>query len=671
MNSQDSRIVAGLVLPSSSSCNYQNHFTTTIQSSDFMTDTTSKNACETQFDQIDQEILRYEEAVRDLKSRRNLLAPISKLPAEILCAIFVFCTLPDPLTPTNYAADYRWRWITVTHTSRLWRNTALSCPTLWSKPEFTKTEWAYEMIRRSKMAPLTIEVTSNYWLTPRVVDAVSEGLKHLPRINELHLSASRDNMDKLLSGINSPAPFLRTLYLDIGRSDYYYHSRAEPYILPEDFLGGDASRLSHIELTRCHLRWDSSLLRNISFLKVHNPGPPAPTLDQFIGALSGMPQLEILDLENTLPGTSDTEHTEKPGVSLPRLRKLRTVGSLQECAIFLEHVVVPSNATIHIMAKCSDIPDEGSPTIQLIHDVCQRLPVARETATTSSATNSPLIKSLLVQSMGIGSGLIVEAWNSVAKSRPTTNALTPSREISLNPLATAPSVGWLKLEFTWQSAVLRQIHNDVVVAICRPLPLAQLRHLHIRNGYQDSVNSPTFARTFGTLPKVNSLTVEGTSTYEFVDALNYHTGSQSATGYNGLASSSSSNPNPGRPTLAFPALRTLKLLEADFDRDHEAENTLLEPLMDCLMHRYEHKSEIHKLILERCSHLNSEDVAELEGIVADVDWDHIECGYSDTEDEDMDDEFDDEMDDVFGGEAYFGYGASYISSDEDMMFMGF
>ncbi|KAJ3721381.1 hypothetical protein DFJ43DRAFT_1094890 [Lentinula guzmanii] len=668
MDNPDSRIIAGLVLPSYSSANHPNSCVN--PPSIFMTNTTSQNASNLQVDQIDQEILRHEETVRDLKFRRNLLAPISKFPAEILCAIFMFCNLADSPTHPSYPADTRWRWVSVTHVSRLWRNTALSCPALWSKPEFTRTEWAYEMIRRSKMAPLAIEVTSDMWLTPRVLDAVSEGLKHLPRINEIRLSASRDNMVKLLTGINHAAPFLRTLLLDVGRSDYYYPSLSEPYMLPEDFLGGDTSHLSHIELTRCHLPWDSSLLRNITFLKVHNPGPPAPTLDQFIGALIGMPQLEVLDLENSLPATSDTESTEKLGVSLPRLRRLRTVGTINECAIFLEHVVVPSNATIHLAAKCSDPPEVGSSTLQLIRDVCQRLPVVRETASTSSSSNSPSIKSLLVQSTGGGSGVILEAWNSVPKIRSSFTTLYPSRENSINPVSYVPSIGWLKLELSWRNSVTRRLHDEVIVAVCRPLPLTQLRNLHIRNGYPDSVSSPTFANTFGMLPKVNTLTVEGDSAYEFVEALSQHTGSQSGPGVDGVTVPSTSGPSPGRLTLAFPALRTLKLIEADFDRENEMANTLLPPLLDCLMQRYEYKAEVHKLILERCTRLNSDDVQELEEIVADVDWDQIESGYSESEDEEMDDYDEDGMD-IYGGEAYFGYGPSYLSSDEDMMYLGF
>ncbi|KAJ3721143.1 hypothetical protein C8R42DRAFT_669943 [Lentinula raphanica] len=672
MDTPASRILAGLVLPSPSPFNFQNH--TISSSSTLMTHTTPQNASNFQFDQIDQEILRYEEAVRELKFRRNLLAPISKLPAEILCAIFMFCNVPE--TPSNYASyNPHWRWVTVTHISRLWRNTALNCPALWSKPEFTRTEWAHEMIKRSKMAPLTIEVNSNIWLTPRVLDAVSEGLKHLPRIHEIRLSASRDNMVKLLGDVNRAAPFLRTLTLDVGRNDYHYHPLTEPCMLPDDFLAGDASRLSHVELTRCHLSWDSTLFQNvnISFLKVHSPGAPAPTLDQFIGALIGMPQLEVLDLENTLPASSVTGSIEKPGVSLPRLRRLRTVGTIDECAIFLQHVVVPPNTIVHLVAKCKDVPEVGSPTLQLVHDVCQHLPVVREIASTSKHSSAPLIKSLLVQSSGPGDGVLIEAWSTVPKTKLIHPALYP-RDITFSPA----SVGWLKVELSWRHVHFRQCHDEVIQALCRPLPLAQLRNLHIKRGcFDDSfdVSSATISSTFGTLPKINSVTIEGDNAYSFVGALTTQVAnSEGSAGPSGSSSSSRSGPSSGRPTLAFPALRNLKLLDVDFDRASNDinDNGLMEPLMDCLMQRYEYKAEIHKLILERCSHFLSDDVGMLEEIVADVEWDEIETGYSDEEEEEEDMDYYDEDDmDPYGDEGYYGYGAAYFDSEDEMMFLGF
>ncbi|KAF5387398.1 hypothetical protein D9757_005781 [Collybiopsis confluens] len=623
-----------------------------------MSVTTIANATQAQLDHIDQEILNHEEAVRELKSRRNLLAPISKLPAEILCTIFMFCNAPDHANMYAPAEITRWRWIIVTHISRLWRASAMNCPILWSKPEFTKTDWAYEMIRRSKKAPLTIEVNSNYWLTPRVVDAVSEGLKHLDRINEIHLTASRDNMEKLLSSINLPAPFLRSLHLDIGRSDYYYHSRAEPYMLPENFLAGDTQKLRHIELIRCYLRWDSPLLSNLSHLQVHNPGAPAPALDQFLVALSAMPRLETLDLEHALPLSADTASTEKPRVNLARLRKLRIVSSLTECAIFLDRVSFPSSATAHIVVRCADPPENGSESLDLVTTVCQRLPVVQE----SSNSRTPVIKSLRVQSLGPGFGVIVEAWSNPQMLKNKSSAVIPNSDmpITLNSFVNPLSGAWLKLEISWQTTMTRQLHNEVVAAVCTPLPLSQLKTLHVWTAYHDCFNSLTFARTFGVLPKVNQLTVQGDSAHELVEALN-----PSRTMFT-TDPSSSSAAGSNRPNHSFPALRTLKLLETDFDRSHDDENTLLEPLIDCLILRYESRSEIQKLVLERCSHLNSVDVTELEDIVVDLEWDEVETGYSDSEDDDMDDDFGDPTD--YMEESYFGYGDAYMSTDEDMMF---
>ncbi|KAE9397052.1 hypothetical protein BT96DRAFT_860445, partial [Gymnopus androsaceus JB14] len=230
-----------------------------------------------QLESIDQEIFAHESALRDLRSRRNLLIPISKLPVEVLCTIFMFCVRERA---------YRWHWLTITHICRLFRIAALNCPALWATPEFAKPNLASEMIERSKMSLLTVEADI---ATPHILDVVSAGLKEAARLKKIHISTSRLHyMDRIICELDRPAPFLDSLYLN--------NSFFEPYLLPSDFLADDAPRLSHIELYNCNLRWDSSLFRNLVHLKNHNPVPPAPTLDQFIDVLAGMPQLEVLDL---------------------------------------------------------------------------------------------------------------------------------------------------------------------------------------------------------------------------------------------------------------------------------------------------------------------------------------------------------------------------------------
>ena len=66
---------------------------------------------------IDRDIARLEESIRVLKSRRNELAPISRLPAEILCKIFSF--IED--TSIIYVGRSPELWINFSQVSQHWR----------------------------------------------------------------------------------------------------------------------------------------------------------------------------------------------------------------------------------------------------------------------------------------------------------------------------------------------------------------------------------------------------------------------------------------------------------------------------------------------------------------------------------------------------------------------
>ncbi|KAH9959020.1 hypothetical protein BC827DRAFT_1090255, partial [Russula dissimulans] len=67
-----------------------------------------------------------EDTLRTLKSHRNTLAPISRLPPEALAAIFSFVS-SSALDESGHL-----RWIRVTHVCRQWRQIALNYPRFWS-----------------------------------------------------------------------------------------------------------------------------------------------------------------------------------------------------------------------------------------------------------------------------------------------------------------------------------------------------------------------------------------------------------------------------------------------------------------------------------------------------------------------------------------------------------
>ena len=99
---------------------------------------------------IDRDISRLEEKIRALKSRRNELSPISRLPVEILCKIF-------SLIENKFCfSHFKSSWTNFSRVSRHWRSSALSAPELWTKIPLNHPRCAQEMLIRSKMAKLTI-----------------------------------------------------------------------------------------------------------------------------------------------------------------------------------------------------------------------------------------------------------------------------------------------------------------------------------------------------------------------------------------------------------------------------------------------------------------------------------------------------------------------------------
>ncbi|KAE9410864.1 hypothetical protein BT96DRAFT_912292 [Gymnopus androsaceus JB14] len=544
-----------------------------------------------------------EEAYWELKSRHNLLAPVSKIPTETLCAIFMFLPRPEfSQLPFGDEDIKKIPILAVTQVCRKWRTVALECPALWRKPDFARPKWAREMIRLSKMAPLIVDLkTSLFQSEPSsdTLEAIVESWKHFPRTVEICLETySPDTMDKLLVGTNHPAPLLDSLSLSIkdfhllfsyGYADYNNSRYCQ---LPENLLGGNVPRLSRVELSRCHLSWDSPLLRNLTMLKVCNPGPPAPTLDQFVSVLASMPQLEVLELRDALPENMTTTSTQKPHVDLPRLRELRIVCTLQEWAIFLEHVVT-SPKTIGALAVCSQPGSMG-----LINEVVHK-----------TMPGVPFIRILILQMVETGVSVMARGRDLPLDTRPTS--------------CHVPTTGWLEAHFNQFSDIRHQL-DELVSEICSSLPLSQLNYLYFGSMKDRNLSAQTFVNVFMLMPRVNCLSVGESENHSFnafalVTALHPP---QTA-----IHDCSLSSTEPLHQALTLPSLRTLKLKQADFDQDCGNGNTLLSILRDCLVRRKELECGIHKLILEHCLYLTPKKVAELNKVV-NVEWDKIELARS-------------------------------------------
>ncbi|KAF9006155.1 hypothetical protein BDQ17DRAFT_1324919 [Cyathus striatus] len=250
---------------------------------------------------IDEEILRMEESIRTLKSRRNTHSPISRLPPELLAKVFVMCA-EGYFNHSNPMLRVK-GWIHITHVSRYWRTVACNAPNLWAYIIFHSPNWSKEMLRRSKMAPLFIDAHFSV-VTRRMVESIQLALKQMNRIKKLTVVASVPTMEKVFAELPTSAPILQSLSLSGPRQSAMHGDYA--YDIPEDFLSEDTSSLRWLELSHCDIKWTSPILSGLTYMKIHYTSTVArPTTIQLLDALQKMPQLQTLDLVHCLPPMND------------------------------------------------------------------------------------------------------------------------------------------------------------------------------------------------------------------------------------------------------------------------------------------------------------------------------------------------------------------------------
>lgn len=579
--------------------------------------------------QIDQEIVKLNDSVRALKSRRNALAPISRLPPEMLSKIFTFCA---SIGQTDYASCNTLSWIKVSHICHHWRAVALECPSLWSCLVFSRPKWAEEMLKRSKMAPLVIKANLTY-MTPKMVEAVQSALEHISRTRELHITASTATIEKLLTTICGNANHLQSFCLSNPQHNHYTFN--ESYILPDDIFNGVTPHLKRLELIKCNLRWSSPLLSGLTHLKIHDTDPYFhPTITELISVLEKMPKLETLDLQNSLPSLPDAV-TAAPSVErvidLPHLSYIRIDSSVLECANVLNHLSFPTTTSIHLTCLATETTDND------FSSIFPTFSNMRGSSTSKQGSGKPL-RSLYVQNTS--GGIRVQAWTSAGGRR------DPSRTLSSQPR--------IDLGLTWRKQGQNKA-EQVMTAVCKALPLAHLTSLHMC--HLDGIGKDVWLNTFGALPKLRNVRVQGNSVHGLIEALVAEVGEKQQADLAAVGRQPSLRRKKivAPPSVFFPGLHYLVLDETDFD---ENEQSLLDPLINCLMERCERKAEVRELILVQCSHLEDSDVELLEEIVVDVGWDGIVQGFSDSEEDEEDEE------NYYDHDGYYGH-QDFDSDDDD------
>jgi len=206
---------------------------------------------------IDSEVQRLNDLICSLKSRRNSLCPVSRLPPEVLSEVFL--DLADQLQAQDrFKVDFK--WVSVAHVCRLWRNIALQHGRLWGKVDMANPGRALECVDRSNGAPLAIR----HSFIGSLADLPDPFTDSSHRYRELHLRAKDGQLGpNVLQVLNSPihAPVLESLVLEV--SDNY-----PEYTLPPTLFDYKAPSLTRLQLENVRMDWPSSLFPSLTHLSI-------------------------------------------------------------------------------------------------------------------------------------------------------------------------------------------------------------------------------------------------------------------------------------------------------------------------------------------------------------------------------------------------------------------
>lgn|SRR6266850_764703 len=219
---------------------------------------------------LNNEIKALEESTRAAKYRRNALAPVSRLPPEILTEIFSI--LSSSAGDDGFS---HWVWLHVPHVCHNWRETALNCPHLWNHINFNRLSSVgiTGILARAKMAPLHLEAKIIRWNDlevwfGNVGRQVEAHISHT-----LHLSLSGP-FQTVLERLVSPAPALKSLSL---RNVRYKDDSLPQLLIPYTLFNLTVPKLMNLELVGCDISWKWPLLKGLRNLALAHLIFPALT----------------------------------------------------------------------------------------------------------------------------------------------------------------------------------------------------------------------------------------------------------------------------------------------------------------------------------------------------------------------------------------------------------
>ncbi|KAJ7781987.1 hypothetical protein DFH07DRAFT_1055498 [Mycena maculata] len=300
-----------------------------------------------------------EREARESRIQQNELAPIARLPPEILADIFVRCV---PVSMRKVHSDLS--WLNLTRVSSGWRNVALACPDFWSTVILSRPKWTPVMLARSKMASLIVraDLRKDHDNSPEPIL-----LDNAARLGILDIRSPQHYLTTFVSNLEHAEAAPRLQYIRIVNTDADAIGKGGMCQLPQNLFrrrevlesGKSAAQASvRLHLEACAFPWDSGWYTHVTHLHLENIAlAQRPTMETLLGILVDSPALQTLAIIHCSP---TTRHGFP--VYLPHLTALTLKSdSSTTCGRLLGFLTIPPSATVNASCNIKSTHDTHHP----------------------------------------------------------------------------------------------------------------------------------------------------------------------------------------------------------------------------------------------------------------------------------------------------------------------
>ena len=259
------------------------------------------------------------EVLRLIWSLKNRLAPINRIPPEILALI------PEPQDIYYKDKDL----IALTHVCRAWREIFVSYSSLWTNFDCSNADKTRVYLERSKSSPINLSLRRDDVLPPG--DPFLQVVPHLiGRLKSLSIAGRFANPQDRV-------PLLEWLDADSGSSLGPSH---QPIVTT--LFEGDLSSLRELYLqsVRTELPWRNMV--NLTSLTLSHMSPSDLSITQLLDFFEGAPRLCDIILTSATPTTGGQDGRL---VSLGCLKKMDILLG-PPSSLFLDHLLIPVGAKL-------------------------------------------------------------------------------------------------------------------------------------------------------------------------------------------------------------------------------------------------------------------------------------------------------------------------------------